>query len=288
MILKYKHLNQETNAIMEKDSNSLQFWMRIPHFVFFDKTNNILEKTNWITQQTAIMQSLDDDELYDIESMSIVGETGAGKTTFCRFFKELYPKKNTGKKEIIPVVHIKLKSSIAGLTGFYSALLEPYGNPYANPEILRNQHVKIAHLHETLKVLIQKAETKLIFIDEFQHIFEMRKNGAVVNQAIINHLKLLMEEARVAIIPVGVLSTEAFLSIDSQLAGRCPIKEYSRLDYWEFPCDTQKNREARTRFRNLLKGFEAFLPFPEPSFLYSQVWAKQNLPRLLQSLFLIK
>lgn len=100
-----------------------------------------------------------------------------------------------------------------------------------------------------LKKYIKAAETKLIFIDEFQHIYDKdhsetstkhyvsvkRQSGTVANQIIINHMKLLMEEARVAIIPVGVLSVEKFLNLDPQLVGRCPIKEYSRLEYWEFP-----------------------------------------------------
>lgn len=91
-----------------------------------------------------------------------------------------------------------------------------------------------------------------------------------------------MEEARVAIVPVGVLSTEEFLGLDTQPAGRCPIKEYSRLNYWEFPDITPNMLEGlnnnsqieRKMFRNLLKGFESFLPFPEPSELYSRNMAE--------------
>jgi hypothetical protein len=92
---------------------------------------------------------------------------------------------------------------------------------------------------------------------------------------------------------------------DSQLVGRCPIKDYSRLDYWEFPdidacidvkkeiqnlrktywylspeevgtktqskiAELRKNNLAtREKFRNLLKGFESNLAFPKPSNLSS-------------------
>ena len=302
----FPHLNAETKAIVNEDLCTRELWNNRPHFVFFDKIPKLLQKLNWIFQQTAMMQSLDPQDLYDIESLTIVGRTGAGKSTLCRYFQGLHSRHQVEEREIIPVVHVKLKSQIAGLTGFYTALLEPYGSPYSNPEYTENiKPLRIAQFHELLKAYIRTAETKIIFIDEFQHIFETKQKRHVYNQTIVNHLKLLMEEARVAIIPVGVLSVEAFLASDSQLAGRCPIKEYSRLDYLDFPnldegIDAKKeminlkrecpmmppaelrtrvegivqekqreNQEARARFRNLLKGFEAYLPFPEPSRLSS-------------------
>ncbi len=238
-------------------------------------------------------------------NLCLLAPTGAGKTTFCRYFKKLYPQRNMGDQEEIPVVHVKLKSGIAGLTGFYTALLEPYGSPLSHPGVANYQRMKIAQLHEMLKAFIRQAKTLIIFVDEFQHIYQKRKKGHYLNQAIINHLKLLMEEARVAIIPVGVMGVEDFLSLDSQLVGRCPIKDYSRLEYWGYPnlndginqdlelknikmeypklsskkvkilLETrirekqQKNIEIRGRFRKLLLGFEQFLPFPEPSNLSS-------------------
>ncbi len=217
----------------------------------------------------------------------------------------MYPRKNVGDKDIIPVIHAKIKSHVAGLTGFYTALLEPYGNPIVDPDNGLKAPVKLAHLHEMVKHHIQRAETRIIFIDEFQHVFESRKKGIITTQVIINQLMLLMEEARVAIIPVGVLSVESFLNLDAQLAGRCPVKDYSRLESWELPAldegiDLEKeikrvqklfplfppselkkkiekrvaelqveNKQKRERFRNLLKGFETNMAFPEPSFLSS-------------------
>ncbi|WP_371806398.1 TniB family NTP-binding protein [Candidatus Lokiarchaeum ossiferum] len=285
-------------------------WNRIPHFVFYDQAYQLLDKVQWIFEQTSLMQKQSGNELYDIESMSIVGMTGAGKSTFCRFFQSLYPRKSKGDVEIIPVVHVKLESSITGLTGLYLALLEPFGWPFSVIGVSRFSQMKIAQYHMVLKTYIRKAETKIIFLDEFQHIYQTRKNKHFLNQAIVNHLKIIMEEVRVAIIPVGVLGVEEFLKMDSQLVGRCPIKPYSRLEYWEYPSINEgididnefmklkkqnhklsteqinnllkikikeiqvKNKQIRLNFRKLLKGFEQFLPFLEPSNLSSPITAE--------------
>ena len=114
----YSHLNEETRAIMNANLAARQLWNNTPHFVFFDKAPKLLQKLNWIFRQTTTMQSLGARDLYDIESITIVGKTGAGKSTFCRYFQSLHPQQRLQDKEIIPVIHVKLKSQIAGLTGF--------------------------------------------------------------------------------------------------------------------------------------------------------------------------
>jgi hypothetical protein len=53
----------------------------------------------------------------------------------------------------------------------------------------------------------------------------------------------------------GTPDVEQVLATDPQLADRCPVKPYSKLDYWEFT----------NEYRRFLKGYEEFLPLPEPS-----------------------
>lgn len=64
-----------------------------------------------------------------------------------------------------------------------------------------------------------------------------------------------MVVSQIPFVIVGTPNIEEILSIDPQLADRCPVKPYSKLDYTYFDAE----------FKEFIKCYEQFLPFPEQS-----------------------
>jgi hypothetical protein len=206
-----------------------------------------LDQLNWILEQSASSQL--DDFPSDLEGLSIIGESGAGKTAIVQELLRQHSRKHHSSREEFPVAYCMLKDSCTGLKGLYTALFSAYGHPYADPESLKVEHVTVDQLEETLIHTLKKTKTRLLFIDEFQHA--RGKN----QQSILNQLKRTMIISRVPFVPVGTPEVESVLSLDAQLADRCPVNEFSTLRYWSFDSE----------FRKFLAGYEQFLPFPVPS-----------------------
>jgi len=243
---KYKHLNTETNEIMEMSLQEKIKWARNKHFIYYPKARQCIERLGWIYEQTIY----DSNEFpSDLEGLSIIGYSGAGKTSIYQEFLKQHSSKSYPSYEGIPVSYCLLKDSITGLKGLYSALLTPYGHPFADPEAMKIQRITIDQLEEVLIYTLKQSGTKLVFIDEFQHVRGRNQ------QAILNQLKRTMLVSRVPFVPVGTPDAKKVLDLDPQLADRCPIKTYSILDYWSYSIE----------FRKFLKGYEEYLPFPEPS-----------------------
>jgi len=207
---------------------------------------------DWIYEQSVYAKN--DDFPSDLEGLTIIGDSGAGKTSIIKNFIQLHSGEHHRSYETYPVAYCMLKDSITGLKGLYSSLLSAFGHPYAKPDSLSYKRITIDQLEEVLIHTLKKTKTMLYFIDEFQHA--MGRN----QQAILNQLKRTMLVSRVPFIPTGTPDVEKILEIDPQLADRCPVKEYSTITYWELDVE----------FRKFLAGYEKYLPFPEPSKLSSK------------------
>lgn len=262
----YKHLNKETNAIMTKEYRKTNeeikvkiFWARMKHFIYYPKVIKILERLGWIYEQVKYLDP--DDYAPDMRGLTIIGFTGVGKSFTLREFKKitLGVDKDWGHHstyEGYPIQRCLLKSSITGLSGLYSALLDPYGHPYAKPDPERPIRIPIANLEQALINTMRESKTRIYFVDEFQHV----KDSGRMKHPIINELKNTMLVAKVPFIPVGMPETEKIIGLDPQLEDRCPIRSYSRLKLLSL-----SNRNRAIEFQNFLQGYEKFLPLPEPS-----------------------
>ncbi len=256
MTLQYNHLNSQTSVFVEKPLVERIKWAREDHFVYYPKAQACLDQLNWVLDQVVINGR---DIPSDMEGLTIVGDTGAGKTAIISECLRRFPPEHSTFKEGHPVAYCVLKDSITGLKGLYSALLSAYGHPYANPISLRLERIAIDNLEEVLIHTLKETKTRLLFIDEFQHA------KGRYQQAILNQLKRTMLVSQVPFVPVGTPDIKSVLNSDPQLADRCPVKDYSTLDYWPFD----------NEFRKFLAGYEQFLPFPEPSDLSSKSLARE-------------
>ncbi len=251
MTLSHEHLNAETVPHVGGSLQDRIEWVRRDHFVYYPRAQTCLDQLNWIFEQAAYA---DGGFPSDLEGLTIIGDSGAGKTSIIEEFIHRYPREHHATHEVYPVAHCILKDSITGLKGLYSAILSAYGHPYAHPSSLRLERVTIDQLEEVLIHTLKQTKTRLLFIDEFQHACGNNQ------RALLNQLKRTMLVSRVPFVPVGTPDSETVLNSDPQLSDRCPVKECSTLNYWSFDND----------FRRFLAGYEQFLPFPESSGLSSK------------------
>jgi hypothetical protein len=232
----YEHLEAGTIPMLSKTLNQKIRWVNQPHFVFFDELTRLYKKLKEILERVTYTQQLEENELYNIESMAILGDTGSGKSTFCDYFLKQHPRIRGEIRDILPVTHVELQNEVLGLTGFYSSLIAPYGSPYSNPEnFASTKYLKLERWFKIVKDHIIAAQTKIIFVDEFQHLISSFRNFNMTNQAFIDQLKMIMHQCKVAIIPVGYMSVKKFLQLDPQFVNRCPVRSFSKFKNWYFP-----------------------------------------------------
>ncbi|MHA1427917.1 MAG: TniB family NTP-binding protein [Candidatus Helarchaeota archaeon] len=292
----FDHLNKETAELLrristissEKRKRSFkEHWIvKEWHFVYHEKAKNCIQQLNYIYRQTIetprdglfemVFNGLTDDAadertLRDWEGMMIVGEGGTGKTSIVQQFIRLKKQKPDAVFEHYPVQYAVLKTSIAGLKGLYSALLEPFNSAYANPEAVKRKQVSFDEMEKALIHHLKVTRTRLMFVDDLQHSRLGR-----FRQAIIDQLKWAMVMSQVPFVFVGTPDVEFILSQDPQLGERCPVKTYSRLEWFRYPEGDEKpeNKEYRREFRGFIRRYEEFLPFEEASMLYEAEIAK--------------
>lgn len=245
--MSYNHLDDDTIPILELSMQEKLKWIRKEHFVYYEQAEKCLNKLNWIFEQTLF--SDENEFISDMEGLSIIGGTGTGKTSIKNEFKRMHLPEHNPTHETYPVVSCLLKDSITGLKGLYTALLQPFNHPYAKSQTFKMEKVTIAQLEDVLIYTLRQTGTKLYLIDEFQHALGRNK------QAILNQLKRTMLVSQVPFIPIGTTEVETILKLDKQLADRCPVRPYSKLDYLKYGLE----------FRKFIGGYEKKLPFSEPS-----------------------
>lgn len=250
--MSFAHLNELTILFMEKSVQEKVEWIIADHFIYYEKAKKCLEQLDWIYEQSVYVKN--DDFPSDLEGLTIIGDSGAGKTSIIKEFIRLHSTKHHKSYEAYPVAYAMLKDSITGLKGLYSSLLSAFNHPFADPDSFRYKKVTIDQLEEVLIHTLKNTKTMLFFIDEFQHARGRNQ------QAILNQLKRSMLVSRVPFVPTGTPDVKKVLQMDLQLADRCPVKNYTELTNWEFD----------NEFRRFLAGYEKFLPFPEPSNLSSR------------------
>lgn len=258
----YKHLNAETNLVMEginpnqKDPDKRfwenkqklkRYWVSRNHFIFYPKAEKCLEELNLITELSLANKNID--YIEDKDSITLKGDTGLGKTAIINECLRIHQSEHYEDREIFHGAHALLKDEITGMRGMYSALLRPFNHPYAHIDLTNRRDISISVLENTLLHLLEKNEVTIFFIDEFQHI-----KGRNM-QKFLNQIKRTMLVSGVPFVPVGMPEVEDILAFDTQLANRCPVKECSNLKHWK--CDKE--------LQQFLRGYETFLPFPEPS-----------------------
>ncbi|MGZ9898348.1 TniB family NTP-binding protein [Shewanella gaetbuli] len=126
--------------------------------------------------------------------LMIVGESGLGKSTCVRFFKENFnlPTIETHTFQPVVVVVTPVNATVKSLS---SALLKQLGCPKPDRGSADSMFLRIT-------TLVAELETKIIIFDEIQHLSE--RNAQKKTLPVINFVKNLMTETHCPIVLVGM------------------------------------------------------------------------------------
>lgn len=141
---------------------------------------------------------------------------GHGKTLLCKALISQMPsfkKINDGyEKTIIPAFYAQIPSP-ASVKSVASMLLKELGDP--NPAFGNTTQMTLRLCH-----LLKQCETKLVFLDEFHHLFRFQKTTTKLNITVCDWIKSLVNETKISFCLVGLPQFIPLLEMDSQLARR--------------------------------------------------------------------
>ncbi len=150
----------------------------------------------------------------------LLAEGGMGKTTVCRSILAEMPES------------IKLESRISRtlVPAFYASVPSPASVKSVAASLLAKLNDPsplagtTAHMTNRLCHLLAVCETKLVFLDEFHHLFDVQRTTTRINMQVCNWIKSLVNSSKVSFCLVGMPDFAPILAIDSQLARRFPVQ----------------------------------------------------------------
>lgn len=193
------------------------------HFEKIRSINNIVITSNeFMTAFTGIQDCVKRSISFrePVGSM-LLAEGGLGKTTLCKTILSLMPpteKIETDHiKKIIPVCYVEVPSP-ATVKSLAITMLRELGDP-----TYENGYGTTEYLTSRLIYLLAQCETKLIFLDEFHHLFERKPTSTRMNRTTGNWLKTLVNRTGISFCLVGLPEFVPLLQVDSQIARRFPF-----------------------------------------------------------------
>jgi Cdc6-like AAA superfamily ATPase len=182
------------------------------------------------------------------KNIFICGTTGAGKTTICERYARLHPRVDSDGDDRVVVLYVKVPSP-ATIKGLASKLLDALGDP--KPERGSTENITFR-----LKKLLKACKVELIILDEFQHLTDNKSDNA--RKQTSNWLKLLIEEANVPIILIGLKESSAIFTLNRQLNRRFSQRYELNSFSWNEKVDKKK-------LQTFLYKFDKMLPLPDDS-----------------------
>lgn len=149
----------------------------------------------------------------------LLAKGGLGKTTLCKTIVSQMPKsekiERDYKKTIIPAFYVEVPSP-ATVKSLAITMLQELGDPTYNSGTTE-------YLTSRLRYLLIQCETKLVFLDEFHHLFERKSSSTRMNITVANWLKTLVNKTGISFCLVGLPEFVESLQVDSQIARRFPF-----------------------------------------------------------------
>jgi len=185
----------------------------------------------------------------DPTCLAIIGESRTGKTRVLENFESMYPRIRVEDGYKVPVLRIKVHSKPT-VKGLVEELLHALGDPMYGKRATENEKTR------QLKTQLTNAETKLIFLDEFQHFID--QGTQKVQHQVTDWLKMVVDDLRIGLVVAGLPSSVAVISKNDQLVRRfmdpCILSRFNWLDIPE-----------QNEFRSLLHSIQDNLtPFKMP------------------------
>lgn len=176
----------------------------------------------------------------DPRLLAIIGDSGAGKSKVLSAFQSRHRPQRSADGLYVPVILIRAPPRPTA-KNIAELLLHQLGDPFfANG----SESVKTIRL----KKLLRACGTRLIIIDEFNHLVD--RSGRRVWEHVADYIKVLAEEANVGVVVAGLPRCTQVIECNPQLKRRflAPI-EIPSLD-WSV-------RSQREEFQNILQTFQS-------------------------------
>ncbi|MDP7773559.1 TniB family NTP-binding protein [Acinetobacter nosocomialis] len=149
----------------------------------------------------------------------LLSEGGLGKTTLCHAVIAQMPNsikiENDRQKIIIPAFYVEVPSP-ATVKSLAITMLNKLGDPSYDIGTTK-------YLTSRLTYLLIQCETKLVFLDEFHHLFDRKPTSTRMNITVGNWIKTLVNETGISFCLVGLSQFADLIQVDTQIARRFPF-----------------------------------------------------------------
>jgi type II secretory pathway predicted ATPase ExeA len=179
----------------------------------------------------------------DLQCLLVEGSQGLGKTTLCRYYRQLHPPRRTSRGATVPVLvcGITAPASVKTVAG---DLLDALGDPMCERG---TSEARTRRLHGFLR----DCGVEIILLDEFQHLIDSDSDRVL--SGVADWLKCLMNVARIPVVLLGMPGCERILRANGQLDRRFAFRERMMPFAWS------PDGGAR-EFAQFLRSLEKHLP----------------------------
>lgn len=175
--------------------------------------------------------------------LQLLGESNSGKTAIGLEFLERHPvdPNETGDAIVVPVVRIEVPPN-PDESRIYDEILMTLRQPFRAKDALSEKSRQV-------RAILSAVGTRMLMLDEFQHVLGPRNDRRRVVMDVIKHLGNTL---KIPIVVIGTADAQVAVSKDEQLANRLhPV--------W-MPTWTMDKE-----YRRLLASFEVTMPLQESS-----------------------
>jgi adenylate kinase family enzyme len=144
------------------------------------------------------------------QHLLVLGESGAGKSSLCRWIEQQYPKFALLDRDVTPVLIVSVPSA-ATIASVATALLEKLGDPAATTGTVSAKTSRVIRLCRACRV-------EMILFDEAQHIHD--RGRATTHYMVGDWIKSLIDQTGVPTVFLGLPRLEQILQINEQLRRR--------------------------------------------------------------------
>jgi len=179
----------------------------------------------------------------DPGGIAIIGESRSGKSRLLQHIEGSHQRLRRDDGMYIPILRITTpaKPTVRGLA---QEFLRAIGDPLWRTKDTEQERT------DRLKILLQQAGTRMIFIDEFHHFFD--KASHTIQHHVSDWLKILIDETKLALVVSGLPSCMSIINQNEQLRGRFTgVMEMPRFD-WE-------KQASQLEFISILEAFQTAL-----------------------------
>jgi len=174
--------------------------------------------------------------------LALIGESRTGKSRVQEYIEAAYPIVRLDDGLSVPVFRVSTPS-MPTVMGLVEIMLEAMGDPKFDKGTERVKTIR-------LRKLLRNARTKMVVLDEFQHFYD--KGSHKIWHYVADWLKILVDQAKVALLVGGLPSCKTVIDQNEQLTGRflAPVM-MPRFDW--------RNDNSRGEFISILSAFQEVL-----------------------------